>query len=104
VRQDEGAGAVGGGGGGDGDGGGGGGEVRGGEEQPAGDVAGGDQGEVRVRHRELRGAAVRGDLAWMGRVPQIQPEGLQELRGLRHLIQVNPVRRTPEVRAHRPWT
>lgn len=77
-------------------GGGGGGEVRGGEEQPAGDVAGGAPGRLRVRHRQLRDAAVRGHHARGRRLPQGQQEGLQVLRRLRPLLQAQ-ARRPPRL-------
>lgn len=80
----------------------GGGEVRGGEEQHPGDVPQRAQGQVRVRHRQLRGAAVRGHLARMGRVPQVQPEGVPELRPVRHLVQAQEGWGTTHLRPCRP--
>jgi hypothetical protein len=76
-----------------------GGEVRGGEEQLAGDLPRVPQGQAPVRHRQLRGAAVRGHPARLGSVPHVQQEGVPELR---HLLQAQSRRGTPQLRPHRP--
>jgi hypothetical protein len=76
------------------------GTVRGREEQPAGDVAARPPGRLRVRHRQLRHAAVRGHHARRRRLPQGLQEGVQAVRRLRPLLQA-PARRPPSLPSRR---